>query len=61
MRDIRWINSNVVNVVIVEDADVNAAFVIALRHKGILQSPIDRDIGEGSTDTPKKATTKKAG
>ncbi|MBD3282310.1 MAG: IS200/IS605 family element transposase accessory protein TnpB [Candidatus Portnoybacteria bacterium] len=45
---------------IVEDADVNAAFVIALRHKGILQSPVDRDVGEGSTDTPKGATTRKA-
>lgn len=45
---------------IVEDADVNAAFVIALRQKGILQSPVDRDAGEGSTDTPKGATTRKA-
>jgi putative transposase len=45
----------------VEDADVNAAFVIALRHKGILQSPVDRDAVEGSTDTPEEATSKKAG
>jgi len=46
---------------VVEDADVNAAFVIALRHKGILQSPVDRDTGEGNTDIPKKATLLKAG
>ena len=45
----------------VEDADVNAAFVIALRHKGILQSPIDRDVGDGSTDTPTELQSKKAG
>lgn len=45
---------------IVEDADVNAAFVIALRHKGILRSPVDRDAGEGSTDTPKGAMATKA-
>jgi putative transposase len=40
----------------VEDADVNAAFVIALRHQGILRLPADRDVGKGSTDTPKEAT-----
>lgn len=40
----------------VEDADVNASFVIGLRHQGALQSPIDRDIGEGNTDIPKMAT-----
>lgn len=44
----------------VEDADVNAAFVIALRHKGILQLPVDRDAGNGNTDTPKKAMRKEA-
>lgn len=40
----------------VENADVNAAFVIALRHQGILQLPVDRGAGKGSTDTPKEAT-----
>jgi len=45
----------------VEDADVNAAFVIALRHQGILRSIKDRDLMEGSTDTPEEATSKKAG
>lgn len=40
----------------VEDADVNAAFVIALRYQGILQLPVDRGAGKGSTDTPKEAT-----
>lgn len=40
----------------VEDADVNAAFVIALRHEGILRSIKDRDLLEGSTDTPEEAT-----
>jgi putative transposase len=44
----------------VEDADVNASFVIALRHKGILQLPGDRDSGKGNTDIPKRATKKKA-
>ena len=42
----------------VENADVNASFVIALRHIGILQLPTDRDVGKGSTDTPKVATEK---
>lgn len=40
----------------VDDADVNAAFVISLRHQCILQLPVDRDAGKGSTDTPKEAT-----
>ncbi|OGN59380.1 MAG: hypothetical protein A3F40_03255 [Chlamydiae bacterium RIFCSPHIGHO2_12_FULL_27_8] len=30
----------------VENAGVNASFVISLRHQGILQSSINRDIGE---------------
>ena len=30
-----------------ENADVNASFVISLRHQGVLQSPVDRDTGEG--------------
>lgn len=38
----------------VENADVNASFVISLRHQGILQSPIDRDIGEGHLACPKR-------
>lgn len=42
----------------VENADVNASFVIALRHIGILQLPVDRDTGKGNTDTPKMATEK---
>jgi hypothetical protein len=42
----------------VENADVNASFVIALRHTGILQLPTDRDVGKGSTDTPEMATEK---
>ena len=36
----------------VENADVNASFVISLRHQGILQSPIDRDVGEGRLARP---------
>ena len=40
----------------VEHADVNAAFVIALRHKGVVQLPVDRDIGNGCTDQPQEAT-----
>jgi len=39
----------------IEDADVNAAFCIALRHKGVLQLPVERDTGKGSTDTPREA------
>lgn len=42
----------------VENADINASFVIALRHIGILRLPTDRDVGKGSTDTPKMATVK---
>ena len=38
----------------VENADVNASFVISLRHQGIFQSPIDRDIGEGQLACPKR-------
>ncbi|MGL4347939.1 MAG: RNA-guided endonuclease TnpB family protein, partial [Chlamydiales bacterium] len=38
----------------VENADVNASFVISLRHQGILQSPVDRDIGEGHLACPKR-------
>lgn len=45
---------------IVEDADVNAAFVIALRQKGVLRSPVDRDAAEESTDTSKGAMVEKA-
>lgn len=40
----------------VENADVNASFVIGLRHQGVLRMPTDRDVGMGSTDTPQKAT-----
>jgi len=36
------------------DADVNASFVISLRHQGIFQSPIDRDVGEGKLTFPKR-------
>jgi putative transposase len=36
----------------VENADVNASFTISLRHQGILQSPIDRDVGEGRLARP---------
>jgi putative transposase len=43
----------------VDNADVNASFTIALRHQGILQLPIDRDIGKGSTDTPQEATAQR--
>jgi len=39
-----------------DHADANAAFVIAERHMGMVRSPIDRDVGEGSTDTPIEAT-----
>ncbi|MDD3982851.1 MAG: zinc ribbon domain-containing protein [Candidatus Omnitrophica bacterium] len=38
----------------VEDADVNASFVIGLRHCGILLLPKDRVLGKGNTDIPKK-------
>jgi putative transposase len=40
----------------VENADVNASFNIALRQTGVSQSDIDRDMPEGSTDTPQEAT-----
>jgi putative transposase len=40
----------------VENADVNASFNIALRQIGVSQSGIDRDMPEGSTDTPQEAT-----
>jgi putative transposase len=36
----------------IENADVNASFVISLRHQGILQSPLDRDNGEGRLARP---------
>jgi putative transposase len=36
----------------VENADVNASFVISLRYQGILQSPLDRDNGEGRLARP---------
>ena len=36
----------------VENADVNASFVISLRHQGILRSPVDRDTGEGRLARP---------
>ncbi|MGA8163578.1 MAG: transposase [Waddliaceae bacterium] len=36
----------------VANADVNASFVISYRHQGILQSPVDRDIGEGHLACP---------
>ena len=38
----------------VENADVNASFVISLRHQGIFQSPVDRDAGEGLLASPKR-------
>lgn len=38
----------------IENADVNASFVIALRYQGILQSPVDRDTGEGHLACPKR-------
>ena len=41
----------------VENADVNASFNIgALRPVCVSQSGIDRDMPEGSTDTPQEAT-----
>jgi len=44
----------------VENADVNASFVISLRHQGILQSPIDRDIGEGRLARPTRIVALKS-
>lgn len=40
----------------VDNADVNASFNIASRPLGVYQSDADRDVSEGSTDTPKEAT-----
>ena len=42
----------------VENTDVNASFNIALRPIGVSQSDIDRDMSEGSTDTPQGATAR---
>jgi putative transposase len=36
----------------IENADVNASFVISLRHQGMLQSPLERDSGEGRLARP---------
>lgn len=44
----------------VENADVNASFVISLRHQGILQSPTDRDIGEGQLACPARKVAGKS-
>jgi len=38
----------------VDNADVNASFVIGLRHQGKIQSIIDRDIIEGNLALPKR-------
>jgi putative transposase len=40
----------------VDHADVNAAFNISISSESIDQSSIDRDMLDGSTDTPKEAT-----
>lgn len=42
----------------VENADVNASFNIAMRQIGVTQSDIERDMSEGSTDTPQTATSR---
>ena len=42
----------------VSHADVNAAFTIAERHTGRVRLPVEKDIGNRSTDTLKKATTR---
>jgi IS605 OrfB family transposase len=39
----------------VDNADVNASFVIALRHQGKIQSILDRDSIEGNLTLPKEA------
>jgi len=39
-----------------DHADANAAFTIAERHISMVRLPVDRDAGEGSTDTPIEAT-----
>lgn len=39
-----------------DHADVNAAFVLAKRHEGVIRLPVERDTGKGSTDTPLEAT-----
>lgn len=44
----------------VENADVNASFVISLRHQGILQSPVDRDVGEGRLVRPSRLVARKS-
>jgi putative transposase len=38
----------------VAHADINAAFVIALRHSGGVRLPAEKDVGKGSTDAPRK-------
>lgn len=43
----------------VEDADVNASFVIGLRHQGNLRLPEDRVSGKGNTDIPQEATAQR--
>ncbi len=40
----------------VDNADVNASFNIALCPEGMYQFGADRDVSNGSTDTPKEAT-----
>jgi len=42
----------------VENADVNASFNIALRPVDVSQSDVERDMSEGSTDTPQEATAR---
>ena len=39
----------------VDNADVNAAFNISMDINGVYRSDTDRDVSEGSTDTPKVA------
>jgi putative transposase len=38
----------------VENADVNASFVISLRHQGVLQFSTDRDVEKGLLASPKR-------